>query len=110
MQTNTTPTDPTLCCSLSKPDLDARRSFVREALLPHVTSVKHEALEVVLDFRAAAGLLESLEEFARLESDCCSFLTLAVEEWAGGPRLRITGPAGSEATLRNFATGPSVAP
>ena len=55
-----------------------------------------------LTFRSAAGLKQEIEEFVRLEQQCCGFLTFTLTTGKEGLDLHIQGDANSAAVLDMF--------
>jgi hypothetical protein len=57
---------------------------------------------LVLSFRAATGVLEAVEDLARRERECCSFLDFGVESSGNSVTLTIGAQPGDRAALGAF--------
>lgn len=92
-----------IVCSLTAAELPARRAEIRDALRSATVEARTELADgYAVRFTAAAGLLPRLATLVELESECCPFLTFAIEvaEQHGPISLRITGPCGTKDLVR----------
>jgi hypothetical protein len=58
---------------------------------------------LVLSFRAEAGMREAVDDLARRERECCSFLDFGVEASGDSVTLTIGAEAGDTAALDAFS-------
>lgn len=90
-------TDLPLACSLSDPELRARRDGVLADLRRAALECRRLPDGLALRFGAEPGQVARLAEVIELERQCCRFLRLELVVMpADGPIwLRLTGPAGT---------------
>lgn len=92
-----------IACSLSAGDLKQRLAAIAQigekSLIDHTTEDGRQ----VLRFRSDAGTRKRLEEIVAAESECCSFLDLALEERDGELILSITAPEDGQAVADELA-------
>jgi hypothetical protein len=86
MTTNNAP----IACTLGGTDYAARLAWI--ASLNHDGLLSHERHEATLELRYAATVRHRVHELVRKESECCAFLTFALDESGGDVRLTITAP------------------
>jgi hypothetical protein len=89
--------DFTIATSLAR---DGIRDALAAALIPPVRDL---ADGVEVRFRAEAW--PAVERYVRLESQCCSFLTLAAERRAADVLLRVTGRPDARDLIRAIFAG-----
>src|SRR5438270_10341531 len=88
-------------CSLSSADLEDRsQAWLR---LVNGWAVARRPIEggVQVDFRPAPGLVESLRDLIALESECCPWMDIHLNQ-EQGIRLCVTGPEGTANELRRL--------
>jgi len=97
-----------VACSLSEPDLAARRAGVLAAIRRDQQEARWLPDGVALRFAAEPDRLATLAAFIDLEYRCCAFLCfrLTVEPGGGPIWLELTGPPGT----RDFLAAELVAP
>ena len=97
-----------VACSLSEPELAARRASVLAAIRRDQQEARWLPDGVALRFAAEPGRLATLAAFIDLEHRCCAFLRfrLTVEPGGGPIWLELTGPPGT----REFLAAELVAP
>ena len=97
-QANTTE----VACSLTDDELRARRTLARKTLVPHIleTTVIEGGLE--LRFSETEEVRVNVELFARLERECCGFLTFSISPPGEGLMLTIAGPPEAAAVVESF--------
>ena len=90
-----------VACSLSEPELAARRAGVLGDVRRSALEARWIADGVQLRFPAEPAVLSLLATFIDLERRCCAFLRfqLAVEPGGGPVWLTLTGPPGSREFL-----------
>lgn len=93
---------PSMCCTLSATELEARRAFLRETLMPRVVGVTTAPGSVSLAFPDEPALEESLRTLIELEHQCCAFLTFSLRRGQRGLTLSIEGPPQAHDALRLF--------
>ena len=94
-----------IACSLSEPELRARRDELRRAFTGAIASVDELPDGYRLVFTPSDGVLATVARFVELERVCCPFLTFTLTAAAeqGEVSLAITGPAGAKEFLRDIA-------
>ena len=90
-----------VACILSAPELAERRAGLLAELRRHRQEIRWLPDGAAFRYPSAAGLLEGLAEFIRVERQCCPFLRFRLTvEPAGGPLwLELTGPPGTREFL-----------
>jgi hypothetical protein len=90
-----------VACTLSERELAERRAGLPADLRRQRQEVRWLPDGVTLRYPPGPGVLASLAEFVRLESQCCPFLRfrLTVESGGGPIWLELTGPAGTREFL-----------
>ncbi len=93
---------PEVACSLTDDELRARRTLARKTLVPHIleTTVIEGGLE--LRFSEAREVRVNVELFARLERECCGFLTFSISPPGEVLMLTIAGPPEAAAVVESF--------
>lgn len=86
MTTNNAP----IACTLGGADYVERLAWI--ASLNHDGLLGHERHDATLELRYDATVRDRVHELVRMESECCAFLTFALEESGRDVRLRITAP------------------
>ena len=94
-----------VACSLTDQQSKERRSLIRKTLLPHINHSSREAGGVRVGFPNTTVIRSNLEEFVRLERQCCEFLTFRVRSSEDQLMLSIDGPEEAGKTLEMFAEG-----
>lgn len=86
-----------IACTLSRPDLRARRDGVLAELRAAAVERRWLPNGLALRFEPAPDRLGLLAEAIDLERQCCRFLTLELNVAPGGGPiwLRLTGPEGT---------------
>ncbi len=103
---STTPieqTAPAIACDMSamKPEQRKRHAELYRILRRIVRNVDELTDGYALHFSRADLICIDIAEFMTLEQRCCPFLSFALEMPADGPiQLRMTGPEGTKAVLR----------
>ena len=94
-------TDIPVVCNLGARELAQRRAGLLAELRRHRQEIRWLPDGVALRYAAESGVLASLAEFLRLESECCPFLRfrLTIEPARGPLWLELTGPAGTREFL-----------
>jgi hypothetical protein len=86
MTTNTSP----IACTLGGADYAERLAWI--ARLNHDGLLGHERHDATLELRYDATVRDRVHELVRKESECCAFLTFALDESGSDVRLTITAP------------------
>ena len=94
--------EPSMCCTLSATELEERRSFLRETLMPRIVGVTTAPGSVNFVFPNEPGLEKSLRTLIQLERECCSFLTFSLVRDRRGLTLTIEGPPQAHDILQMF--------
>ena len=91
-----------MCCTLSAIELEKRRSFLRETLMPRVVGVTTSPGSANFAFPNEPGIEKSLGTLIELERECCGFLTFFLVRDQQGLTLAIEGPPQTHDTLQMF--------
>ena len=86
MTTNNAP----IACTLGGADYTERLAWI--ASLNHDGLLNHQRHDAALELRYATTVRSRVHELVRKESECCVFLTFALDESRGDVRLTITAP------------------
>ena len=100
---NTANQSPSLACTLTDAELRERRATMRRILLPHVLACHSRDLELTMNFPNRESIREELDAFVDFERRCCAFLDFSITSTGENLLLTISGPDGSESTIRAFA-------
>jgi len=92
-----------LACNLSEVALEARQSFVRASLTPHVQKITRTPAGLWLELDDTEGLRERVEALVAKERECCEFLSFEVSPPGERLRLGITGPEAADEMIDFFA-------
>jgi hypothetical protein len=92
-----------VACSLSAGDLKQRLSAIGEIGDESLTGQATEAGRHLLRFRSDPASRKRLAEIVAAETECCSFLDLALEEHDGELILSITAPEDGQAVADELA-------
>lgn len=92
-----------IACTLTAPELQARRSTVLQRVRQAVVAVKELEDGYAYTFPSANEWLSEVAGLIDLERQCCPFLRfrLTVEENGGSLLLEMTGPEGTKDFLRS---------
>ena len=92
-------------CSLNDVEFRQRRAMARRTLIPHAQACKRHENGVRIAFGPSKGLQKLVEEFVKLERQCCGFLTFEITDGTCGHSkvLSISGPPEASATIDMFA-------
>ena len=85
-----TPNNVPITCSLGGADYTERLEWI--ARLNHDGLLSHERHDAALELRYAATVRDRVHALVRKESECCAFLTFALDESDSDVRLTITVP------------------
>ena len=85
-----TPNNAPIACTLEGADYAERLAWI--ACLNHDGLLSHERHDAVLELRYAPTVRGRVHELMRKESECCAFLTFALDESGSDVRLTITAP------------------
>jgi hypothetical protein len=96
-------TEPPIACSLDQNALKARLAEAAEVGRAGLVSREQVAGRHLLRFRVDAQTRARLEEIISAERECCSFLSIDLEERGTQLELAIEAPAGGEETAAAFA-------
>jgi hypothetical protein len=96
-----------LACTLSNAEYKRRRAQIRKRLVPRITHLKFSDLTLLLEFDPRDNARDEAEIFIDLERRCCGFLEFALSPPEAKLNLVITGPEGSQLTLKIFANAVS---
>lgn len=103
---------PVVACELTSAELRERKVWLQGALRAHIRTHQwlHRGLHVSLAYSPEAVAL--VGELILLEAQCCPFLRfdLQVEPAARTVELRLTGPEGTVAFLRDLALVAELSP
>jgi len=93
-----------IACSLTTPELQARRTEVLQKARAAALEVKEKEDGFAYRFPSNESLLVDLLTLIQLEHQCCPFLkiTLIVEAGAGPIWLELTGPPGTKEFLSSI--------
>lgn len=93
-----------IACSLTEPELRDRRSAVLQKAGSAVLEIVEVESGYAYRFPSDDKWLDELMNLARLERQCCPFLTfkITVEPNGGAVWLEITGPSGTKEFLSSF--------
>ena len=94
-----------LSCSLNDESYQARRLFVRKALLPKIIQKKKMSSGLLLTFKNSEAVLSDLQLFVKLESQCCGFLDFSTTILNNEVELSIEGPPEARDVLATFSAG-----
>ncbi len=90
-----------IACSLALDDLGRRRAWIADLARDALRDHRREDLVLRLHYLPAAAA--RVREMARMESQCCAFLTFEIRERPDGVLLTITAPeAAREAAAAMF--------
>ena len=92
-----------IACSLTAPELQARRTKVLQKVRAAALEVKETEDGFTYRFPSDEDLLADLSTLIQLEHQCCPFLkiTLIVEAGNGPVWLQLTGPPGTKEFLKS---------
>ena len=92
-----------IACSLTVPELQARRTEVLQKVRAAALEVKETEDGFAYRFPSNDSLLADLSTLIQLEHQCCPFLkiTLIVEAGSGPIWLDLTGPPGTKEFLKS---------
>ena len=85
-----TPNNAPIACTLGGVDYAERLAWI--ARLNHDGLLSHERHDAALELRYAPTVRGRVHELVRKESECCAFLTFALDESGSDVRLTITVP------------------
>jgi hypothetical protein len=90
-----------VACSLSAPELAARRAGVLRRVAADRAEARWLPDGLALRFASDPGRVAALGEFIELERQCCAFLRFQLTVEAGGRAvwLELTGPVGTREFL-----------
>jgi hypothetical protein len=93
-----------IACSLTAPELQARRTEVLQKARAAALEVKDQEDGFAYRFPSNEFLLADLSTLIQLEHRCCPFLkiTLTVEAGDGPVWLELTGPPGTKEFLNSI--------
>ena len=93
-----------IACSLTAPELQARRTEVLQRVRVAALEVKEMSDGFAYRFPSNQPLLADLSTLIQLEHQCCPFLrfSLIVEPGNGPIWLELTGPAGTKEFLTSI--------
>lgn len=97
METSKTTTS-AVACTLGASELRKRQEEFRTRLLDLVTTARET--EDGYTFAFAPTSIDAVRELVALESECCSFLKLTVEDRDGQIWLSLSGPEGTKEFVR----------
>jgi hypothetical protein len=83
-------------CTLPPPELRRRRVEVLAAVRRRVQKIDETELGFVFTFEDSRELRSELDEFVRFEAACCSFIEMALVEYAGSIQLTTKGAPGAK--------------
>ena len=90
-------------CSLNDAEYKARRQYIRMVVTPQVQDAVRVGNELRVTF--AEGARTDVEEFARLERQCCGFLTFWVSPPGEPLSLTVVGSNEAQPMLDGLAQG-----
>jgi hypothetical protein len=99
-----------IACSLTAGELHVRRAQIADLGRDALVEARVEASHADLRFKGGAAVRERVERVVAAESECCPFLTMAVEETPSEVRLTIDAPDGAEPVLEELAAAFRSAP
>ena len=85
-----TPNNAPIACTLGGADYSERLVWI--ARLNHDGLLGHERHDAALELRYATTVRDRVQALVRRESECCAFLTVALDESGSDVRLTITAP------------------
>jgi hypothetical protein len=90
-----------LCCKLTSPELQKRKSTVLAELKTVIVEKQEVADGFVYTFPGTDAVLNQLMAFIQSERECCPFFKfeLAIQDQKNPVRLKITGPDGAKAFI-----------
>ncbi len=91
-----------VACSLTDEDKRVRRTLARKTLIPHIIESQKIEGGLELRFSDSEEVRSDVELFARLERECCGFLTFSISPSGEGLMLRIAGPPEAAAVIESF--------
>ncbi len=93
---------PEVACSLTDEEKRVRRTLARKTLIPHIIESRTITGGLELRFADSEEVRSDVELFARLERECCGFLTFSISPPGEGLMLTIAGPPEAAAVVESF--------
>lgn len=90
---------PIIACTLPPEELKTRGREIQNLLRQSLVGYAKHGASLNLRFRNDDGTRTAVNDFVKLESECCSFLSFVIVPETNELRLEVSGPPGAEAVL-----------